>query len=216
MMYARGKCVNGVVVEGEPLVDHLINVANTAREIVKKLGRDDLADAAYYAGLLHDVGKALFQNCVGESLTFPHHEIIGAALAYVLYERRVSYYRLVVRPVLLHHQGLRGVDIEKWRIRRELTDREQVLKSLENLINEAEGKSDDLVDVLNEGVRHVGRVVELGERWRSLFIEVDRYETRIVSGALMLADNYVVARATGSAYVEDVKRFVDRLGVIRQ
>src|SRR5262245_30205980 len=70
----------------EPLCRHLREVAATARTLARRAspGDEAFADAAYWAGLLHDVGKyseAFQRRILGESGARAEHSGHGAALA---------------------------------------------------------------------------------------------------------------------------------------
>lgn len=92
--------------EGKPhlLSDHLRSVGNLARDFAA-IGNPDLAEAAEWAGLLHDLGKYRneFQEYLRgnlESSTETHHAIYGAAL---------TYRQQCIGPTLAiagHHSGL--------------------------------------------------------------------------------------------------------------
>lgn len=92
--------------KGQPhlLRDHLRSVGNLARDFAA-IGNPDMAEAAQWAGLLHDLGKYRdeFQEYLRgnlESSTETHHAIYGAAL---------TYQQRCVGPTLAiagHHAGL--------------------------------------------------------------------------------------------------------------
>lgn len=83
MIYAHSANANG---DWHPLAQHLSGVARKAAELAEKCS-PALIEAAYWAGLLHDLGKYRdeFQQYLraerdGSSET--HHAVYGAALAY--------------------------------------------------------------------------------------------------------------------------------------
>ena len=125
-LYARLECRDGTLVS-EPLDQHLYNVAVAAAMLAERLYRDRLAaEAACIAGAVHDAGKVLYnlleeerirrvemEGCTRDwRLTFPYHEILSAALyAFTAWRRGLDTIdRIVSRAVLLHHQGLRGLE----------------------------------------------------------------------------------------------------------
>jgi hypothetical protein len=201
--------------------------------------RIGIVEASVAAGALHDVGKTLF-NLVGRrkverilqgeegSLTFPYHEILSAALAgYALW--RLNYETPVIasilRPILLHHQGLRGVSTE-WmekgfrEIGARLSDPEtsRELGSLAaNVLEEAArllgktGSWRQAIDIIMEiaGFYRRGASAEealeesrglmsswLSQGFREQESAAVREAVRVATGLVMAADNLVAASAS--------------------
>lgn len=219
-MYARARCREGKW-EGEPLTEHLLQVAELSAELAKRLAPEELcpgrdaAQDAYVAGLLHDVGKALFQReCEkdGDMLTFPLHELVGAAVA------RASGYWAIVRPIALHHQGLRllikpikpDILIKQYEANKNL---------LKNLLSEL--KSATNIEFRTPKLEQIQLLLDInyGGSYPCGNEKRYRYYQRLLTAVLMIADNYVARKAAekwclaneASKYVEDITRFVDTL-----
>lgn len=216
MLYARAKCRGGSWV-GEDLVKHLVEVGRCARRIAEAVGLVELAHAAEKAGLLHDVGKAVFHRdgCIeGERLSFPGHEVVGAAVAKVAIRDTPD---VVARAVLLHHQGLRGPDVARWRIDERVTDIRAVETALEVLMRLAETHgAETLKDLLAKALSKRRQLEVHLKNFYNLGRVVDKWhEARAVTAILMIADNVVASRAAEelgladakSKYVEDLERF---------
>jgi CRISPR-associated endonuclease Cas3-HD len=221
-MYARAECRNGRWC-GEPLVEHLLNVANIARNLAVRLGWERYAKEAYLAGLLHDIGKALYQRpCRGEGdrLSFKGHEVISYLLIVNCYSYRCinTDLEIVGRAVALHHQGLRGINLSAIEIDSTVENiiRKGDIKPLEELIKELARKVDNNIIERDEVERLVEHVNKIGVTkreaiWRS------NTAGRAITAILMLADNYVATMAVRSAcggnkiqskYEEEVLEFV--------
>ncbi len=228
-MYARIECLDKErkVVRKEDLGEHLVGVAKYAKLAIELLRFPNLSNQAMIAGALHDVGKALFnviysgyvrkiEMCeVEDSLSFRHHEVLSAAIyATYLWFRKDTIAdedRMIVRAILLHHQGLRGASASTYleglaelaRLVNKAKDVEEIERKVKLLLN-------DVGDRLNANeIKEVGDfVAELGlpqvlEHARVTFdlirIEQKVTEARALAGALMIADNAVAIKNAGDA-----------------
>ncbi len=190
---------------------------------------------AKVAGALHDVGKVLFnatnkgliakiEECVPGSvgklrLSFPYHEVLSAAIysTYLWFERSEikDEERMVVRAILLHHQGLRGVAASRY-----LEGLSEIARRVEGIDEEV---SEEIAEVFKEVAKRLRGLDELNEIadfvdsfgiYRILenatitftLIKVeDVSRGRALSGALMIADNAVARKHAGD--VSDVRLY---------
>jgi len=101
----------GATGQWQTLAEHLLNVAEIARNFASSFGAGDLA---YLIGLLHDLGKfnPAFQQYLraqheGRSHPTVPHAIWGAALVYGLARRDgLDIWKELALPILGHHAGL--------------------------------------------------------------------------------------------------------------
>ncbi len=131
-LFARLEIVKGSIAVSEGLAEHLANVSWVATTLATYIARSRrnaihdpelLETVVAVSGLMHDLGKALFNisrkrlidKALREgrdfTLTFPGHEVLSAAIAIVYgYESGLSEEEiaLIARSIALHHQGLRG------------------------------------------------------------------------------------------------------------
>jgi len=223
-MYARAKCVKGRW-NGELLIDHLRKVAEIARGLSRvlefKCPDVSVEEDAYLAGLLHDVGKALYQYMAckhGEKLAFPGHEIAGALIAASATRHQL------IRPILLHHQGLRGIRMPDYVIQIFVEKFNRNLHLLEKLIGELDEltKYDVRPDEAMKELRRLKldiRTVRNMLNWHGRICNDKRREyERFLTATVMMADVYVTERWSEehkwgreeSIYTRDVVKFVER------
>ncbi|AEM38376.1 CRISPR-associated HD domain protein [Pyrolobus fumarii 1A] len=127
-LYARFECVEtsgGYKLVKEVLVEHLVGSAIAACALAKRLGVDQRF--AMLAAAVHDIGKVLHnflnkrriedterRGCESKwRLSFRYHEVLSAAVyGYHMWFHGESSQdsAIVARAVLLHHQGLRGLE----------------------------------------------------------------------------------------------------------
>lgn len=106
----------GATGQWQTLAEHLLNVAEIARNFASSFGAGDLA---YLIGLLHDLGKfnPAFQQYLraqheGRSHPTVPHAIWGAALVYGLARRDGSdIWKESALPILGHHAGLEDAGV---------------------------------------------------------------------------------------------------------
>lgn len=133
-LFARLECTREGLVY-ECLDEHLVNVALAAgliaRRVYKRFLNDTDIGYVILASLLHDVGKIIrnlslkdrveriVEKCgtdriVGQHISFTYHEIFSTALHgfYNWITGRSS--KIVSRAILLHHQGLRGLETRSY------------------------------------------------------------------------------------------------------
>lgn len=220
----------------EPLSDHLANVAEKARRLAERLAKGH-GEYAELAAALHDLGKAL-HNVLHQGrrpLSFPYHEVLSAAVAgYYLWNdgRDPAEIVKIVRPVLLHHQGLRGVSaatyseglasISIWMDElRQRGSLGQLINGMRNVLNNVAGRLSpsaaktlrDIALKLSEKwlVKAVESASTLMPRWASPPDLATARVARHITAAVMVADNCVARDAlrhcgnSASRYVEDVE-----------
>ncbi len=256
-LYARLECRGGALAS-ESLDAHLYNVAVAAAMLAERLYRDRLAaEAACIAGALHDTGKVLHnlleeervrrverEGCTRDwRLTFPHHEVLSVALyAYTAWRGNLDTIdRIVTRAVLLHHQGLRGLEARTYiegaaeiavraaRVNGERLAAETV--RLLRLVARALGRENlGYCKIAAERITSLADQLENGEVQLPAVIEhapivipgAARIEpgytrtARITAGVLMIADNAVVklcapSSTEASVYVEESKWLAEHL-----
>ncbi len=232
-LYARLECKAGRLVS-EPLDSHLYNVAVAAAMLAERLYRDALAaQAACIAGALHDTGKVLYnlleekrvrrveeEGCTRDwRLTFPHHEILSAALyAYTAWRGGLNAIdRIVTRAILLHHQGLRGLKARTYiegaaaiAVKAARVDEERLAAETARLLRLVAGalrrEALDHCRAAAERLTSLAGKLEQGEAQPPAVLEhapivipeAARVEpgyarvARITAGVLMIADNAVV------------------------
>lgn len=103
------------------LSEHLLSVASACKKgllaldlNLRLIGKDELADVAFYIGLLHDVGKAssAFQQMIsgnGSSGPLTHHSLISGLIAYDHFSRRsfpAFVPALAFKTIQRHHGNL--------------------------------------------------------------------------------------------------------------
>ncbi len=125
--YARLEIRKCKTCVAESLSDHLAAVAKTFIWLYRWFSGIDPPTEAVVAAAVHDIGKLLYnrtrlekvklsgEECNRDySLSFPGHEVLSAAIlaAYGMaagWNPRIT--AVTVRAVLLHHQGLRGLEL---------------------------------------------------------------------------------------------------------
>ncbi|MEM4680075.1 MAG: CRISPR-associated endonuclease Cas3'' [Thermofilaceae archaeon] len=215
---------------GEPLRDHLLNVAQTAKLLSEKL-KLNLELEAYLSGLLHDVGKAdagaqrrIAEGCETErELGSPGHEILSAVIAFEVLRGcglQPEAIFEVIGAILRHHQAMRTVD--------------EALDTVRKWFGGRVAEPAELEAVLNDGLSAVGlggarftwptSIKILEERLAGMQREFEKFygqptrvlRARLLSGLVMVADTYVAGlsaakRDKKSLYKREVERFVESL-----
>lgn len=256
-LYARFEVVNGLCKKqylADHLVgtrDEVIKCLNikTVRCVVKKLSSDlevkfkDVLKTAELAALLHDVGKCMYyyqkqvteiENFEINYMNFKYHEVVSA---YII-AKAFNYLKqttlnppwlqsLIVQAVLMHHQGLRSLVLEKFceEVEQELNKviklgGEKSVKNIEYLLKELHQKIN--VETLGEIIKVLPKVVEniVKENYHNLNIIIHYYNlhkeermklSRIITGCLMIADvtnAHKTVGGTASKYVKDILKTI--------
>ncbi len=98
---------------GETLLDHTINVVESAKKVCKSLPlypyndeRDDISSILVKVGIMHDIGKSAvgFQNLLKEKKTWGHrHEIISTGVTNVIFP---DLPKEALFAIITHHRNL--------------------------------------------------------------------------------------------------------------
>ncbi|MEM1546884.1 MAG: CRISPR-associated endonuclease Cas3'' [Candidatus Methanomethylicia archaeon] len=196
-----------------------------------------LIQAAKLAALFHDIGKILWyyqkravnvEKQVEEALTFPMHEVVSASI----YVQTCNMYRqlklrypitptwlisLTVQAILLHHQGLRVLTIE--RIQSNYVNQmiyEDYNENIENLkiittslLNMV--KDSTIIEVFEVLRNNVNEVLKYNSREIQDFyylqdsIQVEL--SRMITACLMIADSwdaYEAVKGRKSKYIQEI------------
>ena len=159
--------------KGQNLIDHSKAVAAVAREIAQLCGYDErLQKIAYWAGLLHDIGKATksFQDYLSsgqsaeEAISPMHHEISWAYLVNN-YGIASNDNRLMFNAIYWHHA-------------RPLNDKYEYLKSRDEIVDKIKDSDVKRISKLIESVElpEHGAVLDTGEDVPPLFYPDTRHE----------------------------------------
>ncbi len=248
MLYARYEIVGGQV-KYQLLINHLLGTrqemikcigSRTIRHVVESLVRNEgigfkeIAKAAEIAALFHDIGKALqyYQGRIekvkkeGTRLSFPYHEVMSSYILASAFQSLATspltppwLCSLVIQAVLLHHQGLRVLDLEALssyelkkivqtdatrsasnlqKICMEITKHNSISKESKVIAEEIAKISRDIVVAYDPSI--ILQYYDLKEE--------DRVKlSRIISGCLMIADVKDAYKAVGdiaTRYVKDI------------
>ena len=258
-LYARLECKKvgeELVRIEEGLEEHLYNVTVVAASLADRLYGDKLiVKASCLAGALHDIGKVLhnlvyrwlverlLRGCTTEGrLSFFYHEVLSAAIYATAawlsgWMERLD--RMAARAVLLHHQGLRGLEANVYiegaaRIAGLLArvDEQAARNAMYIVLSGAAKRLEDsrvcgdiaerlwrLAELLREARITIAAALEhaavILPRIASL-VESDARTARIVAGMLMIADNAVVKLCVpnsteASIYTEEAKWIASRV-----
>lgn len=214
---------------GEPLADHLLNVAQVASMLASRL-RLGVRREAFLAGLFHDIGKAdkgaqaRIRDCHGS----PGHEIISAVVSFELLRTiklPLEQSFVITLAVLRHHYAMRDPnealnEVRGWFVGeiedpRELTD--TLAYGLRLLYFEETPKFEWPRNYRK--LEH--RVREMQAAFEKFYSSVGlSLQARLLAGVLMIADTFVAGgvasehereRKEKSLYKREVERFVRAL-----
>lgn len=229
-------------------------VKHTIDQLAKRAGIDinEILRAAKTAAIFHDIGKALhyYQKQVDEiirwgeekrekHISFTFHEFVSANLyaqTICIYRNKILQYpysnpwlvNLTIQAILLHHQGLRTITIEKLYnnminniiandILSSIQNIRTVIKDLSSSIIYKEVKI--LVNLLEQNIDSIisSYKPQLIQQFYNLDDTTQIQISRIITGCLMIADTwdaYAAMRGKASRYVQDaVIRFLKTLGL---
>jgi len=204
-MWARYDCKTG---EKEDLIDHLKRTGETASKIAKCLEGIlgiNMENEALIAGHFHDLFKVVYQPediskfCEqNEKLTFRYHEIASAIFlgnyALKVDDKNMSplkeeQIRRVVKAVLFHHQGLRVITLQNF------------YEGFYDILKKINKKRDEIEKMVNYVLNQLGykTISNINEyldfrTLEGMLIKVNEYD-RLLSGILIVADNYTVLRS---------------------
>lgn len=229
--YARFEC-NGCK---EELIVHLRNVGDCACKIADKIknnfGYNSInPESAKIAGYLHDIFKVVYNLYFGDpnkrcgedpefKLRFWHHEVLSAVYLANLFTRvnlnlTVNDMKAAVKAVLLHHQGLRRITYEEF-----FKGYENIMDVVRRVgVNKVLNEVDKILNQLNINVKSDDLMLRFETIYE--FLKGGQIEDRIITGTLMIADNYVASEccskqnyAEFSVLLTEVKDFVENLNL---
>jgi CRISPR-associated endonuclease Cas3-HD len=197
----------------------------------------ELIQAARLAALFHDIGKILqyyqkqavdVEKQEKEALAFPMHEVVSvniyvqACNMYIDAEQRYPFtstwlVSLATQAILLHHQGLRTITIEKLH---QSSIKQMIYEDYNRNVENLRTVISSLIDVMENSMlnrilkilkNNVGKALEYNPREIQSFYHLqDSIQVelgRIVTACLMIADSwdaYEAVKGRASRYIRDV------------
>ncbi len=245
------------VVSTEPFRRALANLLASLGHVSGSEAIEVARTLAFMSGFLHDIGKIAYQldRKVDElckedkrrrSLSFRGHELISALMTSHFIQRKalqhldrvdVAVSTVIVRSVLLHHQGLRGItalsmqkhlDFALPRLNVLVKSEPKVKDYVSKLIEKAIGLTQEVIESVsvidtlrsfNEHIQDLNFRDILIAPQRILLDHIERASrygeiNRLITGALMIADNYVTYMSVqgrgSSKYVREIAVYVGK------
>ncbi len=215
----------------EYLVDHLTTtsiLSYTLYKALKRLYKPRYVVYSLIAGLLHDIGKAYLgfqRDKEKRSLSFKYHELLSYAIVSSIESSlrksikelfninaslsMVEYESFILRPIVFHHQGLRGITIigerEAQRFIDKINRSKENINVIEKVIQESAYRTINILSTLGYTEKEVFHILKSLTNIQMERIDIIRpgggivkdeevvEESRTITGLLMLADNLATA-----------------------